>query len=243
MTGIGTIVNMAAITAGGLLGIAFKGGLKDRYQKTITQGVGLCNIVVGLSGVFTQMFQITDGGLQTEGTMLIIFSLVLGGLLGEWLNIEQRMERLGNRLKSALRIEEGNGAFTEGFVSSSLLFCVGAMAIVGSLNDGLSQNPSLLYAKAVMDGTLAVVFGSTFGLGVVFSALSVGLYQGAITATAGFIAPFLSQTLIGNLSMVGSVLILGIGLNLTLGQKIKIGNLLPSLLIPVIYQICCGFLS
>ena len=140
-----------------LLGIAFKGGLKDRYQKTITQGVGLCNIVVGLSGVFTQMFQITDGGLQTEGTMLIIFSLVLGGLLGEWLNIEQRMERLGNRLKSALRIEEGNGAFTEGFVSSSLLFCVGAMAIVGSLNDGLSQNPSLLYAKAVMDGTLAVV--------------------------------------------------------------------------------------
>lgn len=243
MTGIGTIVNMAAITAGGLLGIAFKGGLKDRYQKTITQGVGLCNIVVGLSGVFTQMFQITDGGLQTEGTMLMIFSLVLGGLLGEWLDIEQRMERLGNRLKSVLRIKEGDSAFTEGFVSASLLFCVGAMAIVGSLNDGLSQDPSLLYAKAVMDGTLAVVFGSAFGLGVAFSALSVGLYQGTITAAAGFIAPFLSQTLIGNLSMVGSVLILGIGLNLTLGQKIKIGNLLPSLLLPVIYQIFCGFLS
>ena len=241
MTGIGTIANMAAIAAGSFLGILFKGGLKERYQKTITQGVGLCNIIVGLSGVFSQLFKVEGNRLEAGGTMLMIFSLVLGGLLGEWINIEKRMERLGEGIKQLFRIKNGNSNFTEGFVSASLLFCVGAMAIVGSLNDGLSKDPSLLYAKAVMDGTLAVVFASTFGIGVAFSALSVGLYQGMITAAAGLVAPFLDQQLIGELSMVGSVLIVGIGLNLSLGQNIKVGNLLPALLIPILYRILCFF--
>ena len=241
MVGMGTLVNMAAIIGGGFLGTVLRGGIKERYQKTVTEGIGLCNIVVGLSGVFTQMFRVNGGGLEAEGTMLMIFSLVIGGFLGEWINIELRMEHIGEKLKSLFRMKEGGDSrFTEGFVSASLLFCVGAMAIVGSLNDGLSGDASLLYAKAVMDGTLAAVFAAAFGVGVLFSALSVGIYQGAITAAATVIAPLLSDALIGDLSMVGSVLILGIGLNLTLGQKIKIGNLLPALLIPVIYRIFCG---
>ena len=238
MTGLGTLVNMLLVLLGSTIGILIKGGLKTKYQETIMNGLGLAVIFIGISGALQGLFMVEGSGLETTNTMLMIISLALGGFLGEWIDIEARLDRVGETLKKTFKVEgERSSGFVESFVNSSLLFCVGAMAIIGSLQDGLSGDFSMLIAKGVIDGVVAIFFASTFGIGVFFSIIPMAIYQGGITLLATFVEPFLSERLISNISFIGSILILGIGVNMIFGKKIKVGNLLPAVLIPIIYEI------
>ena len=237
MIGLGTIINVIAIVIGSVTGILLHKFIPDRLQKTVVSGVGLSVCFVGISGVISKMLTYDKGAFNTKDTMLMVASLVIGAFIGELLNIEKLLERFGDFCKSRIKTKKQNARFTEGFVSASLLFCVGAMAIVGSLEDGLSGNYSTLFAKSLMDGTISIFFAATMGMGVILSVLPVAIYQGAITLLAGVIKPLLSDVLISQISLVGSVLIFAIGLNMVANTKIKIGNLLPAVLVPVFYNI------
>ena len=238
MIGLGTLGNIALILIGSTIGMLIKGGLKQRFQETIMNGLGLAVMFIGISGALEGLLVITDGKITSTNIMLMIVSLAIGGFLGEAINIEAKLDRVGEWLKIKLKInKEKDKGFVEGFVNSSLLFCIGAMAIIGSLRDGLSADPSMLLAKGVIDGVVAIFFASTLGIGVFFSVIPVGIYQGAITLASGFVEPLLSERLISNLSFVGSVLIFAIGINMIFGKKIKAGNLLPAILVPIAYEI------
>lgn len=237
MIGLGTIINVIAIVIGSVTGILLHKFIPDRLQKTVISGVGLSVCFVGISGVISKMLTYDKGAFNTKDTMIMVASLVIRAFIGELLNIEKQLERFGDFCKSHIKTKKQNARFTEGFVSASLLFCVGAMAIVGSLEDGLSGNYSTLFAKSLMDGTISIFFAATMGTGVILSVLPVAIYQGAITLLAGVIKPLLSDVLISQISLVGSVLIFAIGLNMVANTKIKIGNLLPAVLVPVFYNI------
>lgn len=234
MIGLGTIVNTLAVIVGSGIGLVIKGGLKERYQQIIMQALGLSTIFIGASGAMSGMLKVIDHGLETQGSMLLIGSLVFGALVGEFLNIELRLEQLGNWLKEKVNVKNDT-TFVEGFVTSALVICVGAMAIVGSLQDGLQGDPSTLFAKAILDFIIVMVFASTLGIGVTFSALPLFIYQGSMTLFASLLKPFLTETVILNLSFIGSVLIFAVGINLCFGNKIKVANLLPAMIIPFFF--------
>jgi len=238
MIGKGTLVNMAAIIAGAGIGIIIKGRLQQRFQDTIMKALGLAVIFIGISGTLQGMFIVEQDGLHTGNIMLMVVSLAIGAFIGELVDIEARLDLLGERIKKAFKVKGDKGKdFVEGFVNSSLLFCIGAMSIIGSLNDGLSGDATTLYAKGFIDGTVAIFFSSALGIGVFFSIIPLGIYQGGITLSAKYIEPFLNEQLISNISFIGSVLIFGIGLNMIFGKKIKCGNLLPAVLVPIAYEI------
>lgn len=218
----GTVVNTLAIIAGSLAGLVLKGGIPKAYMDTVMQAIGLAVILIGLKGAL--------GG---EDLLLVIFSLAIGGVAGEFLRIEERLERLGNWLER--KLSRVGGDIAKGFVTASLLFCVGSMAIVGSLESGLAGNHQTLFAKSVLDGVSSIVFASTFGFGVMLSAGAVFLYQGLITVTASFIKPFLIPAVIAQMSTVGGLLIMAIGFNILEFKRIKVGNMLPAIFIPLIY--------
>lgn len=225
MVGMGTVVNVAAIAGGSLLGLLVGRGIKEKYQETVIYGLALCVIVLGI-----QM------ALQGQHILLTIISLVVGSILGEALGIEEKLEQVGTLLaekfqKSRKKGDAGTDAFVEGFLTASLLYCVGAMAIVGSIQDGLSGDPTTLYTKALIDGLSGIIYASNFGVGVLFSALSVGVYQGILTALAGFLGPWMSQLVVQEVAACGGLMILGIGLNMTKLLKIRVGNMLPGLLV------------
>ncbi len=239
MTGLGTLVNTGAVIAGGIAGTMMRKGIPEKYKKTVMQGIGLSVLFIGISGTIKEMITIVNGNkLDRQFVMLMIFSLVIGGLLGEFLKIEERLENIGNWFQA--KIPSKNGSFSTGFVTASLVYCVGAMAIVGALEDGLSGNASTLFAKSILDGITAVIFAATLGIGVAFSAIPVLVYQGGITLLAGFIKPWLNDMVISQMSLVGGILIFAIGINLLELKKINVGNLLPSIFIPVIYYIILG---
>ena len=235
MRGLGTIVNVLVILIGGAIGLLCKGGLKERFRQVMMQACGLATMFIGMAGAFEMIFTVEAGALQAGATMLIVISLVVGGLLGEAINIEKHLDSLGERLKRAVRASSDN-RFVEGFVTASLVVCVGAMAICGPLEEGLTGNSQTLFIKAILDLVIVAVFASVYGIGAAFSAVSVGVYQGLITVFAVLIAPFMSDHLILNLSGVGSVLIFAVGLNLIFPKTVRVGNLLPALLIPVAYE-------
>ncbi|MBQ9085696.1 MAG: DUF554 domain-containing protein [Clostridia bacterium] len=235
MRGLGTLVNVIAILLGSGLGMLCKGGMKEHFRDILTQGCGLATVLIGLSGAFEMIFTVEGNGLRAGKIMLIVMSLVLGGLLGEALNLEKGLNTVGEKLRRLVRAG-GDHRFVDGFVTASLVVCVGAMAICGSLEDGLTGNHQTLFVKSVLDFVIVAVFASVYGIGVAFSALSVGVLQGGITLCAVLIAPFLSDPLIVNLSGVGSVLIFAVGLNLLFPGKFRVANLLPALLIPVLYE-------
>ena len=235
MTGLGTMVNAAAIILGSAAGLLLKGGLPKRLQDTITSAVGLCVIFVGAAGALSGLFTVSGGALETKDTMMMIFSMAAGAALGEWLDIERRLENLGKWCRARIPSGHAGAGFVDAFVTSSLLFCVGAMAIVGSLEDGLNHEFSTLFAKSVMDGIMAVVFSAAMGIGTIFSAVPVVIYQGSITLLAGALRPFLTELMIGRMSCVGSILIFALGLNLAVGTKIRIGNMLPAAFLPVLF--------
>lgn len=236
MIGMGTIVNTGAIVAGGLMGGALKNGIPLKYKQIITQAIGLAVGVIGLTGTVQGMLTAGSGGaLARAYSMTVIFSLLIGGVLGEMLAIEERLDHMGRRLQN--RFGSDSGSVAEGFVTATLLFCVGAMAIVGSIQDGLTGNASTLFAKAVLDGVMAAVFASTMGFGVILSAVSVLVYQGGITLLAGVIRPWLTQSVITQTSAVGSVLILALGINLLDIKKIRVGNLVPAVFAPFVWNL------
>lgn len=236
MIGLGTIVNVLAIIVGGLLGLLFKGGLKERFREIMTQACGLAVVFIGAAGAFEMMFSVDGGGLKSGYTMLIVLSLVLGGLAGELVNIEKRLDSIGEKLKRTVRAGDDN-RFVDGFVTASLVFCVGAMAICGPIDEALTGDSSTLYIKAILDGVIVMVLASVYGVGALFSAVAVGVYQGLFTIFGTVISKFMTDHLIATLSGVGSILIFAVGINLLWPKKIRVGNLLPALLVPVFYEI------
>jgi len=221
---LGTIVNTAAIIVGALIGLLFKGGIPDSYNRTIMKSIALAVVLIGFLNA-----------IQTENLLLLIFSLAIGSLLGEMMKIETGLENLGRWLES--KVSSSDNSISSAFVSTSLLFCVGAMAIVGALESGLTGNHQTLFAKSLLDGISSIVFASSMGIGVIFSAVSVFVYQGLITLAASSLQPFLTDAVITEMSAVGGLLIVALGLNMLELPKIKAGNMLPAIFIPLIYYI------
>lgn len=237
MIGLGTIVNTAAIIAGSSIGMFLKMGFKESLQESLMKTLGVATMFIGISSTLAEMLVISeDGGLGTQGTMLMILSLVIGTLLGELLKLEDFLESMGDRMRK-LKIFRNSTRFTEGFVTATLVVSVGAMAIVGSLNDGLTEDASLLYTKSILDFISTMIFASTLGVGVLCSAIPMAIYQGTITLLAGIVKPFFTDGIISDLSLVGSVLIFCVGINLFFGKKVKVANMLPALLVPIVYGI------
>ena len=230
---LGTLVNAVAIVAGGLTGLLFRKGIGPRYEESIRMALGLAVALVGAKGAI----------LAESELLVLIFSLVIGTVIGEWLDIEGRMERLGKWLQDRLQRrmpgnkDGGNAGFSRAFVSATLLFCVGSMAIVGSLESGLSGTHQTLFAKASLDGLISVVFASSQGPGVLLSAAPVLLYQGSLTLAATLLKPLLTAVTVANMSAVGGLLIVVIGSNLLGITKIRAGNMLPAIFLPLVYQL------
>ncbi len=223
ITLLGTIVNTLSIIVGSLVGLLLRGGIPERYSQTIMHAIGLAVVLIGLKTA-----------LETPAILVVILSLVIGSILGEFLRIEDRLEQFGHWIGS--RLSKDSKGIAKGFVSTSLLYCVGAMAIVGAMESGLTGNHQTLYAKSILDGISSVVFASTLGIGVLFSSVSVFVYQGFITLTASFLKQFLLPDVVSQMSAVGGLLIMAIGISLLEIRKIKIGNMLPAIFIPLAYQ-------
>lgn len=236
---VGSIVNALAILAGAAAGLLLKraagrlssvlpdsAALGARLQNIITQGLALCVIYLGVSG-----------SLKGQNSLITILSMVIGALVGELLDLDGAMYRLGDWVqKKMARLAPAGGetSISEGFVTASLLFCVGAMAIVGALNDGLTGDHDMLFAKSLLDGVSSVVFAASLGIGVAFSAAAVLVYQGVIALLASFLAPFLGDAVIAEMTCVGSLMIVAIGLNMLGLTKIKVMNLVPAMLPPLL---------
>ena len=224
---LGSAVNSAAIIIGGIAGSILKRGISERFSSLIMSALGLLTLAIGM------MFAI-----ETKQIMVVVFSLVLGSILGEWIDIEKRMNDLGLYVEDKLNAKEGN--FSKGFVTASLLFCVGSMAIMGSLQSGLNNNHTILFTKAVMDGVIAVVFASTLGIGVALSFLPVLVYQGAIAMLSSAIAPYLSTAVVTEMTATGGILLIGVGINILEIKKIKVGNMLPAIFLPILLMLFMG---
>ena len=223
---LGTIVNSITVIVGCLVGLIVKGRLTEKISTTIMNGLALCTLYIGISGAL-------NGG----DTLIMIISVASGALIGEIMDIDKWLNKLGGYLESKFKNKkESNISIAEGFITSSLLFCVGAMAIVGSLESGLKGNHDTLFTKSILDGISSVIFTSSLGIGVIFSAVTVFVYQGAITLGAGILSGVLSTAVITNMSAVGGLLIVGLGLNMLGVTKIKIANLLPAIFLPIIFQ-------
>ena len=235
MFGLGTIINTVAVIIAGFLGLLLKNGIKPGVHSILMQACGVSTIFIGTSGVISKMLAITDGKIETTGTMLLIFSLVIGSFFGEIFNIEQKMDNAGEKIKQMVK-KQNDTMFVDGFVNVSLIICVGAMAIVGSMQDGVSGDYSMLAAKSVLDFVIVMIFTSTHGIGAIFSALPLFIYQGAITVIAAIFGSFVSDGVINDLSLVGSALIFCVGVNLCFGKKIKVGNMLPALVVAAVYN-------
>lgn len=237
MFGLGTIINTVAVIIAGALGLFLKNGIKPRFQQILMQANGLAVIFIGISGVMQHMLVVENNAISTKGTMLLIFSLVIGALLGEWINIESKMDHLGEKIKAAVKMQNDN-RFVDGFVTTSLIICVGAMAIVGSMQDGLTGDSSMLIAKSLLDFVIVIILTATYGIGSAFSALPIFLYQGSITLLAAFLGSIISGNLIADLSFVGSALIFCVGVNLIREKTFRVANMLPALLVPVVLELC-----
>ena len=230
---MGTIINTAAIIIGGILGYFFGNLLKERHQNTLNMACGVCVLFIGLAGALEGMLSIDGTNIVSGHSMLVIACMALGALVGEIINLEDRFEQFGEWLK----IKTGNAKdqkFVEGFVTASLTVCIGAMAIVGSIQDGIYGDYSILATKAVLDLIIVMVMTCSFGKGCAFSALPVAVLQGGMTGLARLIEPVMTEEALANLSLIGSVLIFCVSLNLVWGKKIRVANLLPALVIAVI---------
>lgn len=226
---LGTIVNSLAIIGGCLIGLVVKGRLTEKISKTIMNGLGLCVLYIGISGA-----------LKGNDTLQIIICITIGALIGEVIDIDKRLNNLGDMIEKKTNSNKKDKSnekisISEGFVTASLLFCVGAMAVVGSLEGGLQGNYTTLFAKSVLDGVSSIIFASSLGIGVMLSSIAVFVYQGSITLLASGLSTILTETIISNMSAVGSLLIVGLGFNMLGVSKIKVANLLPAIFIPIIF--------
>lgn len=221
---LGTIVNVVAVIIGGSIGLLLKKGLSDKMADTLMKGLGLCTLYLGVSG-----------SLKGENSLILILSMVIGTLIGEGIDLEKRLNQLGDFVEKRFKGKNaGKVSIAEGFVTASLLFCVGAMTIVGSLQSGLQGNHEMLFNKSMLDFVAAIIFASSLGIGVLFSAVFVLVYQGSITLLAQWVAPLLSDTVINEMTCVGSVIIVGLALNMLGITKLKVMNYVPAIFIPII---------
>lgn len=234
---LGTLVNSFAIVAGCLAGLILKKGMPERLSNTIMNGLALCVIYIGI-----------EGSLKGENTLIAVVCMALGGLIGEIIDIDKNLNKFGvfieskfskNRKRNGEYIseEENQKSVAKGFVTASLVFCVGAMAIVGPLESGLTGNNQTLFTKSLIDGIAAIVFASTMGIGVIFSAVAVFIYEGLITLGASALSAILSDAVVHALTSIGSLLIVGIGLNMLKVTNIKVANLLPAVFLPLIFAL------
>jgi len=242
MIGLGTLVNVAAIIAGGAAGLILKRFLSTRITDTITNAIGFAVMMVGIGGTLSNSFTIVDGYISTQFTLLMIISLAVGALVGELINIEEKLDAFAKMCEKKFAPKDSSSTFAQGFITASLIFCVGAMAIVGAIEDGINQNADILFAKSALDFVIAMVLASVLGIGVLFSAAAILVYQGSITILATFIAPYMSSELITQMSLVGSVLIIAIGFNLLKITNVRLGNMLPAIFVPVVYYLIRIFL-
>lgn len=233
MPGMGTVINTAAILAGGFMGALFGRFLTQSAQDTLTKVCGISTLFIALSGAMEGMLKVENGILTSSGSMLIIGSLAIGAFVGELLDIEGAFERFGSWLKIRTG-NVGDKGFVDAFVTASLTVCIGAMAIVGSIQDGIQGDFSILATKAILDLIIIMVMTCSMGRGCVFSAIPVMVFQGSITALAGLVKPLMTDGALANLSLVGNVLIFCVGVNLVWGKKIKVANLLPAIVAAVI---------
>lgn len=227
---IAAVVNAVLVVLGGLLGLVLGGRLQEKHTRTIMAGLGICTMVIGITGAIT-----------TSNILIVIICLVVGTVIGELLKIEHRLDTLGDWLKSKVA-KNGGGRFTEGFVTASLLFCVGSMAIMGSFDAGLRGDYNTIFAKSALDCVMAVTFAATMGVGVLFSGATVLIYQGALTLLAAFVEPYLSGPVVTEMTAVGGIMLIGTGMNI-LGltkERIKVGNMLPAIILPVVWFAIAG---
>lgn len=230
---IGTLINTVAILVGTALGLVLRRGIPERMRSTVIQGQGLCVILIGISGA-----------LKTADTLGMIVCTVAGGLIGAAINIEKRLDDLGTFLERRVSRQDGEtGSIAKGFVTASLMFCVGAMAIVGAMDSGLRGDHSTLLAKSALDGISAVFFASSLGIGVGLAAFAVLIYQGAFALLAMWLEPLLSAEMIAEMGAVGGLLIVGIGLNMIYDKRIAVGNLLPAIFMPMLYIPLTGLIK
>lgn len=232
MFALGTIVNTAAILLGGLLGLFFGGLLQQRHQDSLCKVCGICTLFIGISGALEGMLTVEGTSVTGGGSLLIIGCLAIGAFLGELLNIEDAFEQFGIWLK----IKTGNAqdqGFVNGFVTASLTVCIGAMAIVGAIQDGIQGDPSILLTKSVLDLIIITVMTCSMGKGCMFSAIPVAVLQGSVTVLARLIQPVMTAAALSNLSLVGSILIFCVGINLVWGKQIRVANLLPAIVVAI----------
>ncbi|MDD3839395.1 MAG: DUF554 domain-containing protein [Clostridia bacterium] len=221
----GTIVNVIAIICGSILGTFLKGGLPEKYKNIVIQAVSLSVVIIGITMA-----------IKSQNILIVIISLIIGGIIGELLKIEDRLQGIGEKIQSKFS-GKGDGRFVQGFITATLIYCVGAMAIMGALQSGLEARHDILYAKSMLDGITAIIFSSTMGIGVAFSAGPVLLYEGAIVLASSGLKAYMSDVVILEMAAVGGILIVGIGITMLDIKKINVGNMLPAIFIPLIYSI------
>lgn len=234
MAGLGTLINALAIIAGGIIGMVFGKKIPERMQETLLKVNGTAVLFIGIGGVMSKMLTIKDGVVNTQGSMMMIGSLAIGTVVGELLDLDGWMHRFG----VCLQKKTGNGSdshFIEGFVSASLTVCIGAMAIVGAIADGIDGNHSVLFAKAVLDLIIVMVMSASLGKGCLFSFIPVVILQGSVTLLAKLIAPLITTAALNHISYVGSVLIFCVGVNLVFDSKIRVANILPAILVAALW--------
>jgi len=221
---IGAVVNALSIVLGGSIGTGLGNKLSDRYRETLTHAISLSVILIGLLSA-----------IKTENVLLLIICMALGSIIGEWLNIEKSLEHLSQSIEKRFSNHKGN--ISEGFMTATLIFCVGAMSIVGAIESGTSNNHSILFAKSILDGVSALIFSSTLGIGVVLSAVAVLIFEGSITLMASMLAHHIPAQALNELSAIGGLLVMVIGLNILKVTKIRVANMLPAVFLPVFYYI------
>lgn len=235
MFGLGTILNMAAILVGGLIGRLVGKAIPKRVQDILYMVCGVSTLFIGIGGAMEHMLVVESGGIATQGTMMMLLSLTFGAIIGEWIDLERRLEQFGGWLKGKTG-NAGDSSFIDAFVTASLTVCIGAMAIVGAIQDGMEGDISVLAAKSVLDLVIICVMAASMGKGCIFSLIPVGILQGSVTALSVVLKPIMTEAALSNLSYVGSVLIFCVGVNLVWGKKVKVANMLPAVVVAVIWS-------
>lgn len=236
MIGLGTIINSVGIVFGGITGLLFGRFLKERFQDTLNMACGISVLFIGIAGAMEGMLRIEDGALSSGQALMVVICLAVGALIGEAIDIESRFEAFGEWLKR----KTGNAKdknFVDGFVTASLTVSIGAMAIVGAIQDGINHDWSILATKGILDFVIILVMTCSLGKGCMFSAIPVFVFEGAMTLLAALIRPLMTEASLANLSLIGSILIFCVGLNLVWGKKVRVANLLPSILLAVIWAL------
>ena len=234
MIGLGTFYNALGVVFGGLLGLLIGQRLSEDFHETLLKVTGVAVFVLGIAGSLENMLVVHGSHVESHGSMMLILSLVIGTVIGELLKIEEGFERLGTWLKEKTG-NQGDSSFVDAFMTTALTICIGAMAVVGAVQDGLTGDTSTLLAKAILDMVIVLVLTVSKGKGAIFAVVPLVIFQGAITLLAHLIAPIMTPQALSNLSLVGSSLILCVGINLIWGKRIKVANLLPAVLIAIIW--------